>query len=87
MLKAAVHKTRGELLQETAELKTAIRIADSALVRTSLARALRTSGQPELADQLIADMRAQMRSLDLRRPLRHPLLSPGRALAWRETTR
>lgn len=82
VLKAAVHNRRGELLDESRELATAVRITDSALVRASFARALDTLGKHDDARRLLGALDEQLATLRLRGPLLHPLLSPGRALAW-----
>ncbi len=84
-LEAALHRVRGELIDETSKLSTAIRATDSALVRANLARALRTVGRGDDADNLLADLRQRLLRIDLRRPLHHPLLSPAEALAFLAT--
>ncbi len=85
LLKAAVHRRRGELVDETRELATAVRISDGALVRENFSRALNALGRDEEATALLADLRKQLLTIDLRRASRHPVLSPGRALAFLAT--
>ncbi|MHC5064592.1 MAG: hypothetical protein ACYTG5_11540 [Planctomycetota bacterium] len=82
LLKAALHRRQGELVEEATDLATAIRITDSALVRASLARTMDAMGRDEDANRLRSDLGQRLMVIDLRRPLNHPLLSPARALAY-----
>lgn len=87
LLRAAAHRVRGEIVDETRELATAARISDAALIRANLSRALRALGRDSDADDLLAALRRELVSIDLRRPLEHPLLGPARALAFAATGR
>lgn len=85
LLRAAGHRSRGELVDETRELATAIRLTDAALVHARLSWSLRELGRHDQATQLMRELREKLLQLDLRAPLRHPLLSPARALAFAAT--
>lgn len=81
-LRAEAHRRQGEIFDEVRELTAAATNTRDPLVRASLLRALRTAGRTDDAEALTEELRARMSRIDLRRPLEHPLLSPGRALAW-----
>ncbi len=80
-LRAAAHRARGELADETRELLAAAKLDRSPLLRASLARALRTAGDSVHAEQLLTALRSELLRLDLRRLAAHPLVDPAHALA------
>ncbi len=82
LLKAALHRRQGELVEEATDLATAIRITDSALTQASLARSFDAMGRADDAKRLRSNLGQRLMVIDLRRPLNHPLLSPARALAF-----
>jgi hypothetical protein len=81
LLRAAAHRARGELAEETRALLEAAQRDRSPLLRASLARALRTAGDTQRAGELLAALRADLSRLDVRRLAEHPLLDPAHALA------
>jgi len=80
-LRAAAHRARGELAEETRALLQAAQLDRSPLLRASLARVLRTAGEEERARELLAALRTELLRLDLRRLKDHPLVDPAHALA------
>jgi hypothetical protein len=80
-LRAASHRQRGELADETRALLEAARLDRSPLLRAHIARALRAAGEHARAAELLAALRAELLQLDLRRLAAHPLVDPAHALA------
>lgn len=80
-LRAAAHRQRLEVAEETRELLAAIKLDRSAILRASLLRALRTTGEDAAAKDLGVALAAELTTLDLRRLSEHPLLDPANALA------
>jgi hypothetical protein len=84
-VRAARARHAGDVATEARELATAVRLDDSPLCRAAFARALEGLGRRSEAQALLAETRGQLLRIDLRLPLEHPLLSPGRALAFLAT--
>lgn len=81
-LLAFAHRQRGELAEEFAALSRAARLSDAPLLKAALARNLHAQGRTDEAARLRDALRREMRAIQLRRRLQHPLLAPDRALAW-----
>ncbi|MCA8955507.1 MAG: hypothetical protein KDC87_05500 [Planctomycetes bacterium] len=86
-LLAANHHRRGELRDEAAALQRAAQASGTALVHASYARVLATAGQQDLAQQWSTRVQQLLLSFDQRAPRDHPLMTPGRALAYLATKR
>lgn len=83
LLAAFAHERRGEIADLQQELGRAARLAGTPLTKALLAKSLAAAGRADDAARLRAALRAEMRTLHLRRPCRHPLLGPELAYAWR----
>jgi Tetratricopeptide repeat len=81
-LEAALHHRRGELDAETRALERAVRSSKSPLLQASVARALEAAGNKPGSAKVAAYVRKQLLAFDQRRPHEHPLMTPGRAMAF-----
>ncbi|MBK8976712.1 MAG: hypothetical protein IPM29_12405 [Planctomycetes bacterium] len=85
-LRGVAAQRHGDIAVAARELATALRLSDEPITRARFAQLLRQLGRTDEARALLAETRERLLALDLRRPLRHPLLAPGRALAWLAAT-
>jgi hypothetical protein len=81
-LQAALHHHRGELDAETKALERAVDSSRSSLLQASVARALDTAGKKSDAHKVSAHIRKTLLSFDQRQLYQHPLMTPGRAMAF-----
>jgi hypothetical protein len=81
LLVAFAHEQQGELADQQAALARAARLSGSPLTKALLARSLQAIGKVDEGVRLLAAVRAEMRTIDLRAPCRHPLSGPELAYA------
>ena len=81
-LTAAVHHRRGELSAETRALRRAVLSSAHPLLYATFARVLDAAGKHDESRKLSAFVRKTLLSFDQRWPREHPLMTPGRAMAF-----
>jgi len=86
-LQAAVFRRSGHLKAETAALKRVLSSSADPLAYASYARALHNAGRREQSTQMIIYIRQRLLSFNQRSPHEHPLMTPGRAMAYLATRR
>ena len=86
-LLAAMHQRRGELAEATAALERAVSGTSHPMLQANAARALNAAGQTAAAAKIATFVRAELLAFDQRKPREHPLMSPGRALAYLATAK
>ena len=86
-LQAAIFRHSGQLQAETAALKRVLSSTESSLAYASYARALQNAGEREKSTQTIDFLRRRLLSFNQRTPHDHPLMTPGRAMAYLATRR
>ena len=84
-LQAAVHHRRGELDAEIRALERAVGGSSSPLLQANVARALEAAGKKDDARVVSDHVRRNLLAFDQRKPYEHPLMTPGRALAYLAT--
>jgi len=83
LLQAFGHEVRGEVADMQDALARASSLTDSPMTRALVARGLRRAGRAAEADALCAAIRRELTAIDLRQAMRHPVLGPELAFAWR----
>ena len=84
-LLAATHRRFGELMAETAAWEHVVARSDRPLSYVSYARALSAAGRTDKSQEMIDYVRRRLLAFDPRQPIDHPLMTPGRAMAFLAT--
>ncbi len=82
LLAAFAHERLGEVGDMQNELARASRLSSSPMTKALLARSLRAVGKLQEADLLHDTLRAEMRTLHLRKACQHPVFGPELAYAF-----
>jgi tetratricopeptide (TPR) repeat protein len=81
-LQAAVFRHAGQLKAETAALRRVLASSSDTLSYASYARALSDAGEQEMATKTTDYIRRRLLAFNQRAPYDHPLMTPGRAMAY-----
>jgi tetratricopeptide (TPR) repeat protein len=84
-LLAAMHHRSGELRAETAALQRVLSRSEDALAFVNYARALAAAGKTGKSKEMTDYVRQRLLSFNQRTPHDHPLMTPGRAMAYLAT--
>ncbi len=81
-LQAAIFRRDGQLKAETAALRRVLSSSADALSYASYARALSDAGEQEKSTKTTDYIRQRLLAFNQRSPYDHPLMTPGRAMAY-----